>query len=363
MAEITVLGAGMMGSALCVPLADAGHEVRLVGTHLDAEIVRCLRESSHHPKLLLNLPSAIQAFPIEELARSLHDTKLLILGVSSAGVRWAAGQIAAHVRPDLPVVMVSKGLEWDGQKLRTLPDVFCRELPSELSALMQPMAIAGPCIAGELARRVETCVVLTGPSEQALTRARSFFSAPYYHVWSSTDVVGVETCAALKNAYAMGIAFALGLFEKRSGSAGVPDIAPAPGSIAMHNYEAAVFAQAAHEMQRIVSLAGGDPQCVVGLAGIGDLDVTCNGGRTGRFGRLLGHGLGRVRALEYMQGATLECLDILQVMRDACTALEARGELRPGELPLLSHMTEVALDGAEIDMPFAAFFGGSASHG
>ena len=86
--------------------------------------------------------------------------------------------------------------------------------------------------------------------------------------------MGVEVCAALKNAYAMGIAFAAGLHERAGGQ---------PGSVAMHNYESAVFAQSVLEMQRLVAIAGGDPATAAGLAGVGDLDVTCNGGPNRTF--------------------------------------------------------------------------------
>ena len=358
MAEITVLGAGMMGSALCVPLADAGHAVRLVGTHLDAAIVERLKEASYHPKLDLTLPRTIRAFAIEELVTAMQGAELIVLGVSSAGVRWAARRIAEYVRPGLPILMISKGLEWTGEALRTLPDVLCDELPASVRAHAFPVAVAGPCIAGELARRVETCVVFTGRSPELTRRCASFFGVPYYHVWQRDDLAGVEACAALKNAYAMGIAFALGLHEQRKGGP-VSETAPAPGSIALHNYEAAVFAQAVYEMQQLVTLAGGNPASAAGLPGVGDLDVTCNGGRTGRFGRLLGLGLGVDESVRRMQGATLECLDILRVMRSALQGFEARGAIGPRELPLLRHMAAVALDDAAVDMPFSEFFGGN----
>ena len=357
MAEITVLGAGMMGSALCIPLADAGHAVRLVGTHLDEDIVQSLKHASHHPKLDLPLPSSIRAYSLGELSDAMQNAKLIVLGVSSAGVRWAARQIAPFVRADVPILMVSKGLEWNGESFRTLPDVLCDELPSSVRSQAFPVAIAGPCIAGELARRVETCVVFTGRNPALTALCASFFAVPYYHIWSSEDVVGVEASAALKNAYAMGIAFALGLHEKRKGGP-IADSAPAPGSIALHNYEAAVFAQAVYEMQRIVSLAGGNAASAAGLAGVGDLDVTCSGGRTGRFGRWLGLGLGVSEAVRRMHGATLECLDILRVVRSALADLQARAALGASELPLLRHMAAVALDDAPVDMPFSEFFGG-----
>lgn len=337
MARITVLGAGMMGSALCVPLVDGGHDVRLVGTHLDGEIISSLRERGFHPALKYELPRAIEAYPVEDLAQAMDGAELVGLGVSSPGVRWAAAQLAPLMRPGVPLVMITKGLEWDGSALRVLPDV----LRDGMGGTVEPVAVAGPCIAGELARRVETCVVLTGRDAAALGKVAGLLRAPYYHAWPSADVVGVETCAALKNAYAMGIAFAQGLHEQHGGT---------PGSVAMHNHESAVFAQSVVEMQRVVTACGGDPASAVGMAGVGDLDVTCNGGRTGRFGRLLGLGIGVEAAVERMAGATLECLDILRVMRAALPHLGV-------DLPLLRHLTEVALDDAPVDVPFAKFFG------
>jgi glycerol-3-phosphate dehydrogenase (NAD(P)+) len=118
-----------------------------------------------------------------------------------------------------------------------------------------------------------------------------------------------------------------------------------------------VFAQSVLEMQRLAKLAGGDPASAVGLAGVGDLDVTCNGGRTGRFGRLLGLGLSVPDAVSAMEGATLECLEILEILRAALPALETSGQLGVAELPLLRQLIGVALEGAPIAMPFSEFVG------
>lgn len=362
MSVITILGAGMMGSAWCVPLLDAGHQVRLVGTHLDGEIIDSLRQTGAHPKLGLELPAQLAVFPISELAVALDAAQVIGLGVSSQGVRWAAEALAPHFSARAsagaqpwPVMSISKGLEWTGAELRVLPDVFSEALNAALSAggsaplELSPVAVAGPCIAGELARRVETCVVMTGRDPQTTRGLAALVRTPYYHAFPSDDVLGVEVCAALKNAYAMGISFAAGIHESRAG---------APGSVAMHNHESAVFAQAVLEMMTIVELLGGDPKTAAGMAGVGDLDVTCNGGRTGRFGRLLGAGLSRDQAVQAMQGATLECLDIIQVMHQAVTAFEGAGRLPHGNLPLLRHMTEVVQDGAAVNVPFTRFFGG-----
>ena len=347
MAVVTVIGAGMMGTALCTPLVDAGHEVRLCGTHLDREIVASLEQRGHHPKLSLDMPSEIQPYFIEDLAEAMRGVEIIGIGVSSGGVHWAADVLRPFLRPELPVVMITKGLEWSGTSLVALPDVLERRMGHEWVGKICPAAVAGPCIAGELARRVETCVVLTGRDEAKLDRLRAALTTAYYHPVTSNDVLGVEVCAALKNAFAMGIAFAQGLHEKSGG---------VPGSIAQHNYEAAVFAESVREMRAIVRAVGGDPESASGLPGVGDLDVTTNGGRTGRFGKLLGLALSVPEAIERMQGATLECLDILRVMRMALPTLKARGDLGEGSVPLLEHMAEVALDGRPVAMPFARFF-------
>ncbi len=349
MQNFVVLGAGMMGSAIALPLVDRGHRVRLVGTHLDREIIESLRRDGRHPKLALELPRAVEPHFDEDLADAMVGVDAVVLGVSSQGVRWAAEKLAPFAHPELPILMVSKGLEWDGQRVRVLPDVLADCLPEPSTRRVAPAGVTGPCIAGELARRVPSCVVFAGRTSDALDALAASFRGGYYRVWTSRDVVGHEVCAALKNAYAMGIAFAHGLNERAGGTG---------GSIAFHNYESAVFAQAVHEMRQLVRVTGGDTDTPVGLSGVGDLDVTTNGGRTGRFGRWLGLGLTTAEAVEKMEGATLECLDVLRVLRAALPVLDARGALSRRSFPLLEHLAAVALDGAAVDVPFDEFFGG-----
>jgi glycerol-3-phosphate dehydrogenase (NAD(P)+) len=347
MATIVILGAGMMGTALAWPFCDRGHAVRLVGTHLDGEQVGSMRATRVHPKLGLTIPEAVSAYPNEDLATALTGADAIALGVSSAGVRWAAERLGPLLQRPLPLALVSKGLDWNGAGLDVLPDVLARALPEALAESMQPVGVAGPCIAGELARRVPTSVVFTSRSLAAAEAFAQLARGPYYHVFCADDVIGVEVCAALKNAYAMGMALASGIHEASGGSA---------GSVALHNYEAAVFAQSVWEMRKLIALLGGDPEHASWLPGVGDLDVTCNGGRTGRFGHLLGLGIGREAAVARMQGATLECLEILGSLRSALGAFERQGRTAPGAFPLARHLAEVALDGAAVNMPFERFF-------
>ena len=348
MATITVLGAGMMGTALCVPLIDRGHDVRLVGTHLDRDIIDSLKQRNHHPKLGLAVPGYASFYQVERLEEAMHGAEVLGLGVSSEGVRWAAQTLAPLLPSSLPIISVTKGLEWNGASFQILPDVLADELTRRTRSGVFPCAIAGPCIAGELARRVPTCVLFTGRGPSLLPPLVDLFRTDYYHIWASADAVGVEVCAALKNAYAMAVGFGAGIHERHGGT---------HGSVAMHNYEAAVFSQALAEMRQLVVLAGGDEHTVSGLAGAGDLTVTNNGGRTGRFGRLLGLGLSVEEAIAGMEGATLECLQIINVVAEALPALVETQQLSVDALPLMRHMISVVLEGAPVEMPFGSFSG------
>ena len=343
-----MVGAGMMGSAMCVPLADRGHDVHLVGTPLDESIIIALRESGRHPGLGLALPN-VEFHSVDGLAQALDGADAIVLGVSSAGVPWAATALApllaAGGARGLPVLMVTKGLEHGAGGVRVLSDGFASRV-AHAAPGCSPAVVCGPCIAGELARRVPTMVVLTGRELDVARAFAAWLACDYYHPRISPDVVGVQVCAAAKNAYAMGVAFAAGLHERRGG---------ASGSVAMHNYEAAVFARAIVEMGSLVAALGGAPESAWGLAGAGDLTVTCNGGRTGRFGALLGRGLGVPEARDVMRGATLECLEVLAVFEQALAA-GALGRLRRADLPLLAHLFDVALHGADVDMPWAELF-------
>lgn len=348
MAKVAVVGAGMMGTALCTPIADAGHEVSLVGTHLDEAFVEAMKRDRTHPKLGLRIDDKVTPLSIGELDSGLEGASFICLGVSSAGVRWAADTLRSKLRPDSLLLSVTKGLEESAPgDLRVLPDVFRDLLPEPLRSKLNPCAIGGPCIAGELARRVPTAVVFTGRDEDVLKRLAAAFTTPYYHIRTSTDVVGVEVCAALKNAYAMAVGIGVGVHEREGGT-------KAP--VAYHNYEAAVFAQACIEMDQVVRMLGGDPRHVPHLAGAGDMLVTTSGGRSSRLGRWLGLGLTFDQAQEKMKGDTLESADLIRVLGGALPALIRQGKLPPGALPLMTHLHDVIVGGQRIDMPFDRFF-------
>jgi glycerol-3-phosphate dehydrogenase len=114
------------------------------------------------------------------------------------------GRIAG-LRPDLLVIAIAKGMAaGEDGSLRILPDVLAEQIPAELRSRIPWAAIGGPSIAGEVAARRQTCVVFSGSRQAALDRLAATFRTSWYHVWTSTDLVGVEASAALKNCYAVG---------------------------------------------------------------------------------------------------------------------------------------------------------------
>jgi glycerol-3-phosphate dehydrogenase (NAD(P)+) len=363
MATVLILGAGMMGTALAQPLADRGHEVRLVGTFKDRELIAGMRATRVHAKLQTRISDRVQLFDDDELPEALRGSDVVALGVSSAGIDWATGVLAPLYDRPWPLFMITKGLLLEDGALRTLPDVVSARLPTAVRARVHPAAIAGPCIAGELARGAITCVVLAGRDDGQNRMLADLLRGPYYHVLPTTDVVGAEVCAALKNAFAMGIAFAEGMHQRR-----LREATEAPsathgkeiGSLALHNLESALLAQATLEMRHLCRALGSPGDLAVGLAGVGDLDVTTNGGRTGKFGRFLGEGLSVAQATDRMAGATLECLEILGVVDAAFSAGpdggSAFGGVPRADCPFLAHLCDVALRDAPVALPLERFF-------
>ncbi len=351
MAIITIVGSGLMGTAVAWPLSDNGHEVRLVGTHLDADIIRSCLDKGYHPRLRRMLPERVRPFYVEQLPEALNGADLIVSGVNSLGVHWIGRTLGPLLWPGAAVIAVTKGLQaTPGGDVRILPDVLRDELPPALRDRVTLAAIGGPCIAGELAGRRPTCVVFTAREREALPPLRELFRTPYYNIWLSTDMVGVEACAALKNAYTLAVGLAGGVLERTGGI----DEAGA----AMHNLAAALFGVSATEMVRLVSLLGGDASKVAGLPGVGDEYVTAVGGRTIRLGRLLGKGLTYSQAVAEMAGETLEGAYVVRQLAAALPVWEAHGRIGPDELPLLRMLCRVITEGAVVDIPFARFFGG-----
>src|SRR2546429_9412486 len=101
MTTVSVLGSGIMATALSFPLADNGHDVRLVGTHLDRDIIDNIKKTGVHPGLDRKVPETVRAYQLEEAREAFEGAEVALSGVNSFGVRWAGEQLASLLKPGM----------------------------------------------------------------------------------------------------------------------------------------------------------------------------------------------------------------------------------------------------------------------
>ncbi|HRW47260.1 MAG TPA: glycerol-3-phosphate dehydrogenase [Caldilinea sp.] len=350
MANIVILGAGMMGSAFSTPFADNGHHVRLVGTHLDGDIVEEIHETHVHPKLRAHLHPSVAPFTYDRLGEAIRDADLVVVGVNSNGIDWAGEQLAGVLPDDVPLLFLTKGMAGRSDGIDLLPWVLRAHLPAGRRDRVKLAAIGGPSIAGELVVRHHTCVVVTGEDAMLLDRLAGMLRTPYYHVWPSTDMIGVETCVAMKNIYALAVGLANGMLEK----AGKPE-----NDAVMWNLAAALFAQGLWETAYVVEYMGGDRRSVISLPGAGDMYVTSMGGRNGRMGRYLGMGIPFSEAkAAYMPDDTIEGAQLLQAIGPTVERFVAARGFDGAAIPLLRAMIDIVCHDAPPAIPWDDFFAG-----
>ena len=341
MSVITIVGSGMMGSAIGIPAACNGHEVRMVGTPLDREIIDHARKTGYHITLKRQLPDTYKYYQFEEMDQALKGADLLVGGVSSFGIDWFCENVLKVIDPALPILTVTKGMMDDENgDLHVYPEIFEKQSGSRGLKLN---AVGGPCTSYELADRDNSEVTFCGKDMALLRWIRSLFECDFYHVSLSTDVIGVEAAVAMKNAYALGVTLAVGLAEKRDGRIG-----------ALHfNSQAALFGQSAKEMEKLLAYMGARKDSL--MLGIGDLYVTVYGGRTRMIGTLLGRGMNIDEALAELKGVTLESVVIATRSARAIRKKVEQGVLDARDFPLLDHMYQVIVEKQPVDMPWAKF--------
>ena len=342
MSVLTFIGAGQMASALTFPVRENGHEVRLVGTPLDREIIEEGKKSGFHITLKRQLPDGIQYYQIEEVKEALEGCDIVLNGVSSFGLDWFADEILPILPESAPLISVSKGmLDTKDGELLPYPYVLEDRLPEGKKLSIN--AIGGPCTSYELADHDNSHVAFCGRDMETLEFLKKTFECDYYHVSLSTDIVGVECAVAMKNAYALGVTLAVGLAEKKDDKIG-----------AVHyNSQAALFGQSVREMTQLLELIHGGPENII--FGAGDLYVTVFGGRTRKIGTLLGRGLSFEQAMEELSGVTLESIVIATRTARAVRRLAERGLVSLSDYPLLMHVDSIINGGEPVNIPWKDF--------
>jgi glycerol-3-phosphate dehydrogenase (NAD(P)+) len=326
-ATVAILGAGAMGSALATPAAGAGNRVRLWGTWLDGDLLAELRAGRPHPRTGVPADPRVELHDAGALGAALDGADLVAVAISSDGVLEVARRAAAALAPGTPLLLCTKGF---GRR----PDGAVDLLPPLVSAALGPLgaacpvvAVGGPCKANEVAAGRPTAAVFAGPDRAVVSRCARALTTSAYRVACSDDLAGVEAAAATKNVYAIAVGVCHGLTEA--------------GGEPWHDLAAATFTQAVAEMRRLAAALGGREETVLGLAGLGDLEVTSLSGRNRVFGARVGRGEPPDEALAAMAaaGQTVEGVPAARL------ALELASALGVGGLPLLAAVNRV-LDGA-----------------
>ncbi|WP_259064896.1 NAD(P)H-dependent glycerol-3-phosphate dehydrogenase [Salinibacter ruber] len=250
MSSITLFGAGSWGTAMSVHLASAGRDVVLWARR--PEVADEIRRTSHNPTYLPELLIPSSVYITTDLEKAAEASDLWGMAVPSQQLRGRAEHLRPYAHSGVRLVALSKGIE--NETLLTmsqvLDDVF-ESVPSD-----QIGALYGPSHAEEVAEGRPTAVVAAAPDEGEARHIQKVFMTERLRVYMNTDVLGVEIGGSAKNVLAI--------------AAGIAD-----GVSYGDNAKAALVTRGLAEIRRLGQALGADPQTFAGLAGIGDLVVTC----------------------------------------------------------------------------------------
>lgn len=279
---IAVLGAGAMGSAMATHLARNGEAVVVLATERDGAAVRAWHDGKPHPVLGVVIDRDIEFRPLSGSAEAVRNAEMVIVAVASPGLVPTLSVLGKAASPDTIWVLATKG--WQEDTLQS---------PSEVAtALLGPqtavVALAGPGLASEIVAASPTALLCASPSQEARRAVARVLSSPSMLTMTTSDIIGAETASAYKNVVAIAVGMAEGLSQRFSRSVLVRSFT---------NARAAMFAQGMLDMVQLAEARGGRATTILGLAGAGDLYVTCVGGRNGRFGQLMGSGASTEQAL------------------------------------------------------------------
>jgi glycerol-3-phosphate dehydrogenase (NAD(P)+) len=314
MKKATVLGAGSFGTAMAQVLSANFDEVVLWGR--DAALLDTLNHQHENVGYLPGLKLSERIRGSTDLEASAANAEIVIVATPSQATRDLLGKAGAVLPQHVPIVTVAKGIE--NGTLCTMTEVLEQTLPESYHPHLA--VLSGPSFAKEMVQRLPTVVTVASKFEATAQAAQAMFASDTFRTYSSNDVVGVQVGGALKNVIAI--------------AAGMGD-----GMGLGHNTRAAIITRGLAEISRIAVRMGGNPLTLSGLAGMGDLVLTCTGELSRN--RTVGMELGRGRKLEDI------LKDMKQVAEGVKTAKSARDlALKVGvELPICEQVYRIAWEG------------------
>ena len=341
MAIINIIGIGQMGSALAFVAAANGNRLRLTGTPVDREVIDACKATGKHPKLDKAFPADTEYYYSEQWEEAANGSDFVIAGVSSYGVDWFLNDILAKMDPSIPVLSAAKGLlDLEDGTLISYPEHWKKEL-RKIGIKRDIYALGGPGTAAEIIAQDHTHVAICGPDNDLLRMMKKALNTEWFHISLTHDDIGLESAVAIKNAFALGVAIAIGYAETT-----------APGD-EHYNSQAAVFYQASKEMMLFLELQGAEKDSA--LIGIGDLYVTVAGARTRQIGILLGQGKSLEEAQKMLSGMTLESIVVVKRLTKALRRRAERGLVDMDKFPLLAYIDGVLEYGEYKDFPWDKF--------
>jgi glycerol-3-phosphate dehydrogenase (NAD(P)+) len=314
MAEtVAVLGAGSWGTALAIQLARNDLAVKLWGHEPDhIERLRELRENTDY---LPGFKLAGNIDPVASLQAAVEDATYLLIAIPSKGFRQLLQDLKPLLGDDKVLFWASKGFEIETGKL--LHEVVAQELPTHKYGV-----ISGPTFATEVARGYPAAIACAGNDAGATAAFAALLRSPHFRAYTTTDVVGVELGGALKNVLAIAVGAADGLGYGA-------------------NTRAALMTRGLAEIMRLGTRLGARQETLMGLAGLGDIILTCTDdqSRNRRFGLAIGQGKS-VSQAEIEVGQTVEGLRAAKAIYNKAAELGL-------ELPIVQQVYHVLYDGKD----------------
>jgi len=310
--RIAVLGAGSWGTALAIHLARKGKSVALWG-HAPAHLAELSRARSNE-RFLPGAAFPDTLTPMSALAEALQDAHGVLVAVPSHALRAVLKEASKHCQRGIPWLIATKGFEHGSGKL------VHEVVPESVGPAVAFGILSGPTFAGEVAKRLPTAATVAAPDLPQAEMLAGWIRDEQFRIYTSTDLVGVELGGASKNVFAI--------------AAGISD-----GLGFGANARAALITRALAEMMRLGERCGGHRETFMGLAGVGDLILTCtdNQSRNRRLGLALGRGQTLAEAVE----------EIGQVVEGVGTARELSVRARDCgiDMPIVAQVHAVLFDG------------------
>lgn len=312
--RVAVLGGGSFGTAVANIIADNHHQVHL--WMRNADVASAINAQHINPRSFPDFILNAQLKATNDIAEAVQDADYVFFAVPSQFSRDVAQQARAHLKKGAALISLTKGIE--AETFYLMSQVLAQELPNHPIAVL-----SGPNLAKEIIERQLTASVIASKHDDLIEQVQALLHTAYFRVYASRDMYGVELGGALKNCYAImcGMAAALGSGQNTIGM---------------------LLTRSLAEMSRFAVRLGADPMTFLGLAGVGDLIVTCMSplSRNYKVGFALGQGQNLETVLQQL-GQVAEGVNTLSLVQKKAEELTIY-------MPLVNGMYDILHNGKSI---------------